>query len=326
MASPAFLPAYLVVGADEFKRQFVIERLNKQIAKLGDLDFNREVFQGASTDADALVTSCNTLPFSCDYRLVMVRDADKMPKATNEAVVSYLAAPSETTILCLEATKLAKNTRLYKAVAKVGKKAVIDCAPKSRKDLPAQVRDFALSNGVTITQRGAEELIDLVGESTVHLDAELKKMAAVLGKGTTIDVGQVDELVTRTSEVKPWTLSDALAKRDAKEAALLLSRMQDQSRFGLLTMCLNRIRELLVAKDLHSGSARALAQELGKQEWQVRNLPRWAGNFTQRELEDALVKGADLDRAMKSGGDQELLFEQWVLGICARPAHGREIG
>ena len=58
----------------------------------------------------------------------------------------------------------------------------------------------------------------------------------------------------------------------------------------------------------------------------MRNLPRWAGNFTQRELEDAFVKGADLDRAMKSGGDQELLFEQWVLGICARPAHGREIG
>lgn len=326
MASPAFLPAYLVVGADEFKRQFVIERLNKQIAKLGDLDFNREVFQGASTDADALVTSCNTLPFSCDYRLVMVRDADKMPKATSEAVVSYLAAPSETTILCLEATKLAKNTRLYKAVAKVGKKAVIDCAPKSRRDLPAQVRDFALSNGVTITQRGAEELIDLVGESTVHLDAELKKMAAVLGRGTTIDVRQVDELVTRTSEVKPWALSDAIAKRDAREAALLLSRMRDQSRFGLLTMCLNRIRELLVAKDLHPASARALAQELGKQEWQVRNLPRWAGNFTQRELEGALVKGADLDRAMKSGGDQELLFEQWVLGICARPAHSGEIG
>lgn len=313
-----FLPAYLAVGADDLKRQVVLERLEKRIADLGDLDFNKDTFTGSATDADELVTACNTLPFACPYRLVIVKDAEKLPKQASEALIGYLGNPSETTIVLIGAKKLAKNTRLYKAVKKLGKQAVIDCAPKSRRDLPAQVRDFAVSEGVTITPAAATELIDMVGESTVRLDTELKKMAAALGHGYVIDVADVHRYVTRTAEVKPWTFTDALASRDARKCALLLSQMEGQSPFGLLTMSVNRIRELLVAKDLRGSGQRALAAELGKPDWQVKNHFRWADGFSEHELEAALDSAAELELQMKSGGDQDALFERWALQVCAR--------
>lgn len=318
MAESDFLPIYLIVGADELKREFVTERLMTRMSKLGDLDFNKDVFEGGAVSADELLSACNTLPFMSEKRLVLVNDADRLKKPVQEAIVDYLEAPCDTTVLTLVAEKLAKNTRLYKAIAKVDKKAVIDCSPISSRELPSQVQRFAQSRGVTITRDAAVELISLLGESTVHLDGEIAKMAIALGKGSVIDVKEVQSYVARVAEPKPWHLSDALAARDARQCATLLARMNAQSPFGLLTMCVNRIRDLLVAKDYQGQGSGVLANALKRPEWQVRNLPSWANGFTEAELEDALVSAAACDQAMKTGADQHAAFERWVLDVCTR--------
>lgn len=315
MAESPLIAAYLMVGADELKREFLVNRLTERVAKLGDIDFNREAFNGSAASADEVVAACNMLPFMSEKRLVVIKDVDKAGKALSEALVSYLANPCESTVLACTATKLAKSTRLYKAFAKVDAKAVVSCEPKSKRDLPAQVQQLARSNSVEITPRAASQLISMVGESTVHLDTELRKMAAALGHGVLIDIPELERFVTVTAEVKPWELADALADRDAARALRLMARMPGQSVFGLLTICVGRLRELLLAKELGGGSA--LAAELGVPEWRVRNHGRQAARFSERELERALVGAADLEQAMKSGADQQASFTRWLLELCA---------
>jgi DNA polymerase-3 subunit delta len=317
-ADPGFLPVYLIVGADELKREYVMSRLTERMEKLGDLDFNRDSFEGGQIAAEELVTACNTLPFMSEKRLVVVRNAEKLRKQAQEAIISYLENPNDTVVLALVAEKLAKNTRLYKAIAKVDKKAVVDCSPKSARELPGQVRQFAASRGVSITQAAAEKLISLIGESTVHLDGEIGKMAVALGQGSVIDVAEVETYVARVIEPKPWHLTDALAARDARTCAVLLARMGSQSPFGLLTMCVNRIRDLLVAKEIRSHNQQELASALGRPDWQVKNYFRWADGFTQRELEAALIAAAACDQAMKTGADQQIAIERWILATCTR--------
>ena len=118
------------------------------------------------------------------------------------------------------------------------------------------------------------------------------------------------------AEPKPWHLSDALSARDAKKCAVLLTRMNAQSPFGLLTMCVNRIRDLLIAKDLQGQGTGALASALGKPDWQVKNYAHWADGFSQSELEKALISAAACDQAMKTGADKDAVFERWVLDVC----------
>lgn len=320
MADKALIAAYLVVGEDAHKRQHVFERMEKRIGALGDLDFNEDVFLGATADAGVLVTALSTPPFLCDYRLVVVKDAEKLPAPVVDALVAYLAAPCPTTVLYLDAAKLAKNTRLYKACAKLGKNAIVDCAPKKARDLPATVRDFAASKGALITPQAADELIGLVGEDTVHLDAELTKLVAALGKGATIDVADVRKHVVASAEPKPWLLSDALAARDATRCLQLLGRMPSQSPYGLLPRCVQLLRELLVAQELSGQPAGALAAELGKPAWMVKNHQRWARGFSARELEGALVAAAECEARMKSGADAQRSFECWLLQTCTRQA------
>ena len=62
----ALLPAYLINGEDELKRETVLKRLHARIAKLGDIDFNHDVFHGESASGDDIVSACNTVSFASD--------------------------------------------------------------------------------------------------------------------------------------------------------------------------------------------------------------------------------------------------------------------
>ncbi len=314
------LPAYLAVGTDELKVRRVLERLDARLEKTGDPAFNREEVDGADPPEPALLRSMlDTLPFGSDFRLVVLRDVDKAPKALTEEVVSYLADPCPTTVLAMTASKQPKTTRLYKAVARLGDKAVIECTPKRRWELPRQVEAMARSYGLTMGPQAAEELVRRVGESTVMLDNELAKLAVSLGgRGSDVGAGDVRRLVARAAEVKPWDFLDAVCRRDAAGAMRLWAQMPSQSPFGLFSLAVTRLRELVAAKALAArGRPGDLAAELGLQAWQVKNHAQWARNFTMDELVGALRRAADAEAELKSSPDKDLVLQRWVLGLCA---------
>lgn len=315
---PALLPVYLISGEDELKRETVMKRLRARLSKMGDLSFNSETFSGATCTGDQVVTAANTLPFASEVRLVEVHDVDKLKKADSEILVTYLKEPCQSTVLALVGQKVAKNTRLYKAVAAFGKNAIIDCAPFARKDLSGAVRSMAVGHGITLTQGAAATLIDLVGTNTVALDGELKKLALSHRGTDAVNESEVLSLVSRTAEIKPWEFIDAFAGRNGKRCIYLMNRM-DVSPFALLAMCTTRIRELITVKALADrGQQAAAAKVLKMPDWRLKNHRTWARGFTMHELVEALRSARDTEQDMKSGANQEQAFTTWFLTVCKK--------
>lgn len=315
----ALLPVYLVVGEDALKRAAVMRRLRARVAEAGDLSFNSDEFDGEAASGAEVVSACNTMPFASPLRLVSLRAAEKLKKADAEALVAYAASPNPTTVLALEAEKLAKNTRLYKAVAKVGRTAVIDCTPPKRNELPKMVRSMAVGHGVAFTEGAAAKLVELVGENTVHLDAEVAKLALAHRGADPVGEHEVMALVSRTAEPKPWEFVDAFSARDLSKCLLCLHRMESASPHALLAQCVSRLRELVCARSLcERGAAASLASVLKMPDWRCKNHVRWARGFSAAELRRALVSARDAERAMKSGSDADGAFLDWVLSVVPR--------
>ena len=237
-----------------------------------------------------------------------------------EALVSYLEAPAESAVLALYAQGLAKNTRLYKAVSKLGKSAIIDCSSVSKRDLPSLVGQMAKTHGIALRSDATNLLIDLVGEDTVRIDAELKKLSLASAGGAAITVDDVNRLVGRTTEAKPWEFVDALSERDAETCVLLRGRMESTSPYALLAMCITRIRELAMVRGLIArGQLNQITKVVKGPTWKLEKYyPRYARNFTSEELRDALRSARNAERAMKSGADPEASFEIWYLSVIAR--------
>lgn len=313
------LPAYLVVGEDALKRTTVLSRLRTRLEAMGDLSFNSDTFDGANCSGADVVAACNTVPFASPVRLVELRSAEKLSKADLDLLTSYIDAPCETTVLAVSAEKMAKNTRFYKAVARLGSSAVIDCAPPKNYELPRLVRSMAPTHGVTITERAASLLVELVGTDTVHLDAEIQKLALAHKGSDPINENEVRSLVSRSSEVKWWDFVNAMSERNLKKSLDLLSKMPSVTPYELMPRCVNRIRDLMCAQSLASRSSiQTLAKELKQQDWQVKNYPQWAKRFTAAELRAGLVSARDAEQKMKSGTEPSTAFNEWLISFLKK--------
>lgn len=312
------LPAYLIVGADELKRDAAVRRLRSRVP--ADMaDFNLDELDGASLEEPGqLISSAQTMPFCADFRLVIVNGAGELAKPVSEAVVSYLADPNPQCVLCLVAEKLARNTRLYKAVAKVGPHSVIDCAPLKRWELPPYVVRLAQKRGLSMDNAAAQELVERVGESTVALDNQIATLAQLVGDAGRITLADVEANVAQIAEVSPWAFADAVCERNAPRAMEMLNLMKAPSLVFLHSVLVGRIRELICAKSLDArGAASGLARELGRQSWQVKNHVRWSRAFGEEELVELLGQAAVCERALKGSQDSEAAFARFVLAMAS---------
>lgn len=312
------LPAYLIVGADELKRDAAVRRLRSHVP--ADMaDFNLDELDGASLEEPGqLISSAQTMPFCADFRLVIVNGAGQLAKPVSEAVVSYLADPNPQCVLCLVAEKLAKNTRLYKAVAKVGPHSVIDCAPLKRWELPPYVVKLAQKRGLSMDNAAAQELVERVGESTVALDNQIATLAQLAGDAGRITLADVEANVAQIAEVSPWAFADAVCERNAPRAMEMLNLMKAPSLVFLHSVLVGRLRELICAKSLDArGAAGGLARELGRQSWQVKNHVRWSRAFGEEELVELLGQAAVCERALKGSQDSEAAFARFVLAMAS---------
>ena len=114
------LSAYLVVGADELKSKKAVKRMKARLDE-SFAAFNLDEMEPTSDmEPGSIVTSLNTLPVGAGFRLVIIHNADKLPKPVSEAIIDYLKNPNPDCVLLLQATTLRKTARLYKAVKAVG--------------------------------------------------------------------------------------------------------------------------------------------------------------------------------------------------------------
>ena len=313
------LPVYLFVGADALKRESLLKRLMKRVEAQSDITLNSQVFEASSVrEPNEVIDACNTMPFAASLRLVTVKNVDKASKQLIDALVAYIKNPSETTVLVVEAEKLAKNSRLISAAQKLDPKTYVDCSEKTRGELPSLVRSMAASRGANMNLDAAGKLIELVGTSTIALDSAVEKTVSfvtALGR-TNINRNDVDAVVARSALRNPWDFVDAFAGRQRCKAFELLNELVDESPVNLLVLCVMRIRELITVKALQGrgySSERAIAEALSRPDWQVRRLIQASQAYSAFELRALLAKAAQTDMKMKSGADPALLLSMFIL-------------
>lgn len=319
MAGQGLLPGYLIVGSDELKSSRAVERMRARLGKSGMVEFNLdERDMTKDPQVDDIVASLSTFPMGAEFRLVILTNCDKLPKAMSEPLVEYFANPSPTTVCLVVATTLAKNTRLYKAIKKLGDKAIIDCAPKKTWEMPPQVVKMAAAHGKAMGLPAAEALVARSGENTRMLDNELKKLASMV-TGSEITLADIERHVMRTAEVKPWEFLNAVAARDLVRSLELLKLQPAKSEVRLWSLLVTRLRELIIAKSLDTrGQGSQLATTLGVQGWQVKNHLSWARRWRMDELLEALSQAIEVELALKGSRDSELALRMWVISMTSR--------
>jgi DNA polymerase III subunit delta len=295
-------PVYLLTGSDRPKIARALRRLRDRIGEDAV-----EQLSARETSGGEAVAAANALGlFAGGGRLVIVDEVERWKAADVKELAAYLSSPSPETVLALVAGELKADSALAKACAKAGEILSYD-VPKRK--LPEWVGEQFARLGATADRDACRVLVELVGDNLDELTSEIEKLATWAG-GTAVGAHDVEEISAGRAETSIFALSDAWGRRDvaavlaAAEARLERSdrpRSVELTRLvGLLVNHVGRVRacQALAAEGV---TARDAASRLKMHPFAAEKAFGQARNFTTVELEDAVVRLARLDHAIKGG-------------------------
>jgi DNA polymerase III subunit delta len=326
VAEGELLPVYLLTGGDRPKIRRALQRLRSRFA-----EESVETLSADTADGVEAVAACNSLGlFAADAgRLVIVEGVEHWTAEDSEIIAAYLASPAQGSVLALAAGEPLKGSKLPELVARAGQVLTYE-APRPR-DLPAWVREQFERLGVTADAEAARALIEIVGDDVTALATEVEKLA-VWAAGEPVGRREVELLAAPTAEASAWALTDAWGARDAG-ALLALCEAElerDEKPFVIaarLASYVGRVRGAQALAEEGLG-ARDVAKRLRVHEFSARKALGHAQNYARDELDDAVVRLAELDAALKGASRLagELELQRTLADLVRRreqPARGR---
>jgi DNA polymerase-3 subunit delta len=315
-------PAYLIAGSDRPKVDRTVARLRVRF----DADAIEQHAAGETSGEDA-VASCNVMGlFGAGTRLVVVEGIEAWKAPDAKAIADYLKSPAPGTTLALVADgELKKDAPIAKTVAAKGELLLWDVTLKA---IPRWVAEQFKLHGTKVEPEACRLLVELIGDNIYELSAEVDKLATWAGDGEVTE-RDVEALVAPRAGSPPWNLTDAWGIRDVGGVLRATERMLDRTGdplsktiprlVGSLTNHVRRARgaHRLEAAGVSSGEA---ASALGMKPFPAQKLYAQVRNFSSAELDDALIRLADLDHALKGGSRlaNELELERALVEITQR--------
>ncbi|GCE48533.1 DNA polymerase III delta subunit [Thermosporothrix hazakensis] len=318
---------YLLHGDDEFTLREHLKTLKKQ----GDFGYNQDIFDGSSTELQKIIVASDTMPFLSEQRLIVVEglpkkkgrgtaEADASGKATKgkrskkskggamtraayeKALAEYIAQLPDYTVLILLADEtLEASHPLVKAGEKYGK--VLQCTLPKGNALESWIKQRAKSVGVSITPDAVSLLANFIGNQLRLLANEIDKLATYVGDNGTITVSEIEKLSAQVQEAKVFDLTDALARRNRKQALNILHDLLSDGEppIKLISLIISQVRSLLLVKELaHKGMRDGqIASTLGMAPFIAKKTLGQVNNFTPQQLENTYRKLLETDAALK---------------------------
>ena len=273
-----------------------------------------ESVSALETSGEEAAALCNVGSLFGDARLILVTDVDGVKaergrrggwKAADvEAVVAYVEAPAPATVLALVAEDLKASSALWKACEKHGLVLSFDVA---KKDLHGWVAEQFRQRGVRAEPDAVGALLQLVGDDLHGLKAEVDKIATWAGDEP-VGEREVSALVAANADTPSYELTEAWATREIARVLELSEAIFDHDPkprrdvaprlAGTLAAHLGRLRAMkrLAAEGVGSKEA---ASRLKLNPYYAGKLFKQAESFSEEELDNAVVRLAELDGALK---------------------------
>lgn len=318
-------------GKESFLRSGYTDQIRTMIEALGvPIDVIR--FDGESAAIGDVLDECRSLGLMGQHKLVVVDRADELAKSSDDShpggtlrprdmLERYAQAPEAGTTLILR-SETWRPGKLDKLVEKVG--TIIKCDELTPQRAMAAVGKRAKETfGVSIEPAAVDALVEQVGVDLSRLSSELGKLAAGAGKGGTITLASVRQMVGMSREDKAWTIQDVLLDANPQLALLKLHELIEISRVDLVPIrwaCVDLARKLhAVSREIESGVP---AQVAGKSQrlWgpsgqAVRSVAKRAG---ARRLASLLHDAVATDVRAKTGqGDAVRGLERLILRFAS---------
>lgn len=316
------LPLYAVVGEEDCLRDQSIAILRQAaLGEAWDSGFNYDVFHGDDSSVEDILACAAEIPVFAARRVIVYKSVEKLPAREGEKLLSYLAAPNETTTLIVVGAKLDGRLKWTQALTK--KAVTVTCAPLRDAQLAAWLRQEAAALGVRIDEEAAQLLKEAGGESLYAVRRELEKLAAYVPPDRTVQSADVEALRGTEPGASVFDLMNAIGAHDHGRALRILARNVEngEAPLRILGALVWQYRRLWKTKEQFRSGGREgeAARTLRMDPSRVRG---FLDQFSDGQLSQAVQWFMETDSKLKggSGSTPVRVMEDLLFRLCGQPS------
>ena len=316
-----YRPLYFLYGDESYLVERAVKQVLERLVPADMRDFNLNVYYGNESSGEEISASAQTLPMFAEWRVVLVKNADKLSAASLEALTPYVRDPSPSTCLLFQCDKIDQRKKFFSEFKKTGE--LVEFKRLYENQLLPFLRSEAAALGKKFQPAAAEMLLYLSGNNLQELVTQIEKTALYAGRRDTIDVADVKAVVSDTRVDSVFELANALGEKDFNKALRNLHALLEDGEAPLLILSVltRHFRQIWKVGELLGNKTPVpeIAKLAGINPYFLQGIVRQAKNYTVPELKGVFAKFFELDLALKSGGGKPaMLLERLVMGLCSR--------
>lgn len=310
-------PVYLIYGTENYLIRILVDKIRDVYHAETGADLERHSAQGL--DAVSVIDGLRTQPMWSSGKLVILDQASQLSSKAKELLAGYLESPSSSAVLILTAEKFDGRSSLYKAISKAG--VVAQLTTIYGNQMPFWINRECRAKGRNISQEAAHFMTELVGTDLSAMSDAVEKIILYIGSRKAVDLGDVEAVLSDTSQKSIFDLTNAVGSRNLSLAESMLTNLlrNNENPVVVVNMLARHWRLLLKAKELLSGgrfSERDLAGQLGVHPFFVKEYISQSKGFTRRLLARGLKALWSADVAVKSSRlPKDAVLHKLIIGL-----------
>ncbi len=318
--SRKFSPIYLLGGEEDYFIDSIASLLEKTVLEESQKSFDLRVLYGRDTEVLSLISEAKRFPFTAEYQLVIVKEAQQLKQI--DKLASYISQPNPSTILvlCYMHKKVDKRTKLYSAIK--GNGVFLEANRLYENQVEAWVKVYLKERGFKIEFKALQMLIEKAGTDLSILVNELDKLQMNAQTEKNITAALVEEYVGILKDFNLFELQNALIKKDPLKAQKIVRHFASNPKSHPLQVSLSFlfgfISKVIVCHGLESKDPASIAKTLRVNPYFAKdyiaamssyNLKRCVGILSF--LREADIKSKGIDNTSITDNDllKELVFK-----------------
>lgn len=340
---------YLLHGQENYLLDKAKELLKENVVTaFPELNYN--ALDGEALTVEQLQNACDTFPFGCEKKLVVVRqpgflkkaggkkdeeeqaeeDAEQQSGAKDSGEQKrYLELltelPDSCCLLLLYYGELGKAKKITDAIAKDG--AIYEIKKAEKEELSKWIKNSFAKNGKKIGFKEMDYFISLSGymdknsEKTLYdLDNEINKIAAFADAFEEIAISHIDAIMPKNLENDIFKLINSSADKKVSDSLSIMHDLltQGEEIFAILAMITKQIRTMVAVVELNQKGmdAKAAASRLKIHEFYAKNCLNYGRKIGMKGLIKGLNNSVSTEASVKSGKmDKRLAMEMLMMNM-----------
>ena len=252
-------PVHLLLGPETGDKELLLKQIRDSLKKETGSDLEMHRFYPFETEKGEIFVALNNNSLFADHRLVILSQADALNAPMVDALVDYIAHPSDTATLVIISSELYISSKLMKAVPKESTRTFYELFDNQKF---GWVQNFFHKYGLSITPDAIELLLSMVENNTQELrtiSSQLTLFWKTGDQGGPITEDDIQTYIHHSRQEDAFTLFPYIVKGDLKASIAslhaILGSGDSSSGILLVSGLLWQFRRLLSIQEQMQGGA-----------------------------------------------------------------------